>query len=465
MKSREGLIRLKRFHVEEKRRQVAQIETMIAEFERMAKELDDQIVAEQERSGIRDAGHFAYPTFAKAAMQRRDNLLASAERPQGAARRRPGRIRRGGRRAREIRGARRSRPRPRPERRRARHIGLRALTSPLSSGRSPAHAAPRSSGRKPEQPRIVRDFDREFARREARAPDRSGSPPGDRRCRCAATRAAHPGSRPDRAPPPSESARPRSRSPRARRRTWRSRLRRARRSSSSAKPIASPCCSRAWISVAGSRKPAHAVCSSAMTARENHSQSLADPAIERAIPGEVRRRDTRRTEQIRPARSGRRAGGLVISRRSRHWRSCRAAGRCSRRGRAEWSSRFGIPLSAIEAGAPRRRGSGGMPASPAKATSRPSLSSMKSRTPARKAGIGGALRRLAGPMPARREEPAEPIGLAGEVRKRRNRQRLGLVAAIRDAPFFSHRNLPFRKKCLLPFRSHRESAAASQLKT
>jgi flagellar export protein FliJ len=78
MKSREGLIRLKRFHVDEKRRQVAQIEAMIGEFERMAKDLDDQINAEQERSGIRDTNHFAYPTFAKAATQRRDNLRASA---------------------------------------------------------------------------------------------------------------------------------------------------------------------------------------------------------------------------------------------------------------------------------------------------------------------------------------------------------------------------------------------------
>jgi flagellar export protein FliJ len=77
MKSREGVVRLKRFQVDEKRRQVAQIEAMIAEFERMAKDLDDQINAEQERSGIRDASHFAYPTFAKAAMQRRDNLRAS----------------------------------------------------------------------------------------------------------------------------------------------------------------------------------------------------------------------------------------------------------------------------------------------------------------------------------------------------------------------------------------------------
>jgi flagellar export protein FliJ len=78
MKSRgEGVLRLKRFQVEEKRRTVAQIEAMIAEFDRMAKELNDQVMAEQERSGIHDAGHFAYPTFAKAATQRRDNLAAS----------------------------------------------------------------------------------------------------------------------------------------------------------------------------------------------------------------------------------------------------------------------------------------------------------------------------------------------------------------------------------------------------
>lgn len=83
MKSRDGLIRLKRFRVEEKRRRVAQIEAMIAEFDRMARELNDQVLAEQERSGIHDAGHFAYPTFAKAATQRRDNLLASANELKG----------------------------------------------------------------------------------------------------------------------------------------------------------------------------------------------------------------------------------------------------------------------------------------------------------------------------------------------------------------------------------------------
>lgn len=79
MKSRDTLIRLKRFHVDEKRRQVAQIEAMIADFERMAADLDREIAAEQARAGIDDPGHFAYPTYAKAAMQRRDNLQRSAD--------------------------------------------------------------------------------------------------------------------------------------------------------------------------------------------------------------------------------------------------------------------------------------------------------------------------------------------------------------------------------------------------
>ncbi len=79
MKSRDGVLRLKRFHVEEKRRQVAQIDATVAEFERIARELDEQIRVEQEKSGIHDVNHFAYPTFAKAAGQRRDNLKASAQ--------------------------------------------------------------------------------------------------------------------------------------------------------------------------------------------------------------------------------------------------------------------------------------------------------------------------------------------------------------------------------------------------
>ncbi|EFG2885726.1 flagellar export protein FliJ [Escherichia coli] len=77
MKSRENLVRLKRFQVSEKRRQIAQLDLMIGEFERMATELDAQISSEERKSGITDQNHFAYPTFAKAARTRRDNLMNS----------------------------------------------------------------------------------------------------------------------------------------------------------------------------------------------------------------------------------------------------------------------------------------------------------------------------------------------------------------------------------------------------
>ena len=79
MKSRETLIRLKKFQVDEKRRRVAQIEGMIADFQRMSVDLEREILAEQERAGINDPSHFAYPTYAKAAMVRRENLKRSAD--------------------------------------------------------------------------------------------------------------------------------------------------------------------------------------------------------------------------------------------------------------------------------------------------------------------------------------------------------------------------------------------------
>src|ERR1700761_6283749 len=79
MKSRETLIRLKKFQVDEKGRKGAQIEAMIAEFERMAADLEREIKVEQDRAGIHDPAHFAYPTYAKAAIGRRENLRRSVE--------------------------------------------------------------------------------------------------------------------------------------------------------------------------------------------------------------------------------------------------------------------------------------------------------------------------------------------------------------------------------------------------
>jgi flagellar FliJ protein len=77
MKARETALRLKRFEMDEKARKVADLEQMIREFETIASDLDRQIQAEEERTGVKDAKHFAYSTFAKSASQRRDNLRAS----------------------------------------------------------------------------------------------------------------------------------------------------------------------------------------------------------------------------------------------------------------------------------------------------------------------------------------------------------------------------------------------------
>jgi len=77
MKPRDELFRLKSFEVDEYRRKVAGIDAMIHEFNQMVGDLDHQITVEQKRSGVSDVNHYAYPTFAKAAIQRRDNLRTS----------------------------------------------------------------------------------------------------------------------------------------------------------------------------------------------------------------------------------------------------------------------------------------------------------------------------------------------------------------------------------------------------
>ena len=79
MKSRDTMVQLVRFKTEEKRKKVADLETMIRDFEGMAVDLDRQIEAEHERTGVRDENHYSYSTFAKAAAQRRANLRASVE--------------------------------------------------------------------------------------------------------------------------------------------------------------------------------------------------------------------------------------------------------------------------------------------------------------------------------------------------------------------------------------------------
>ncbi|MDX2263750.1 MAG: flagellar export protein FliJ [Hyphomicrobiales bacterium] len=80
MRSKDLLLRLRRFDLGEKRQTVADLEIMIVDFTRMADDLARQIDLEEQRCGVRDPSHFAYPTFAKSAQQRRQNLLASIAR-------------------------------------------------------------------------------------------------------------------------------------------------------------------------------------------------------------------------------------------------------------------------------------------------------------------------------------------------------------------------------------------------
>jgi hypothetical protein len=71
------MLRLHRFKHEERRRQVAEIEIMIADLLKKQDELEAHIRMEESRNGVADPAHYNYSTVAKASRVRRDNLLLS----------------------------------------------------------------------------------------------------------------------------------------------------------------------------------------------------------------------------------------------------------------------------------------------------------------------------------------------------------------------------------------------------
>ncbi len=77
MRTNETELKLRRFEVNEKRERIADVEAMILDFQRLADDLAHQIQVEEQTSRISDINHFSYSTYAKAARQRRENLLAS----------------------------------------------------------------------------------------------------------------------------------------------------------------------------------------------------------------------------------------------------------------------------------------------------------------------------------------------------------------------------------------------------
>jgi flagellar protein FliJ len=78
VRSQATSIRRREFQAEDRTRRVALLER-IADFERTTADLDREILIEQQRANIHDPAHFAYPTYAKAAILRRDNLKRSAD--------------------------------------------------------------------------------------------------------------------------------------------------------------------------------------------------------------------------------------------------------------------------------------------------------------------------------------------------------------------------------------------------
>jgi hypothetical protein len=68
-----------RDNLTERSRRIRQIEAMIADLDRSANALDRDIDAEQKRTRLYDPAHYAYSTYAKSLIVRRDNLRRSSK--------------------------------------------------------------------------------------------------------------------------------------------------------------------------------------------------------------------------------------------------------------------------------------------------------------------------------------------------------------------------------------------------
>ena len=70
----EAAVRRAELEAEHQRRRQSQLEVIVADLKRQAVKLEQEIIAEQNRTGIDDPAHYAFPTYAKSAILRRDNL-------------------------------------------------------------------------------------------------------------------------------------------------------------------------------------------------------------------------------------------------------------------------------------------------------------------------------------------------------------------------------------------------------
>jgi septation ring formation regulator EzrA len=74
MKSREGLVRLHRFRVEEIRKRLKSLDDMRGDLSKKMTDLENMVQEEQRRSVNSDLGRLAFPTFARSVQARRENI-------------------------------------------------------------------------------------------------------------------------------------------------------------------------------------------------------------------------------------------------------------------------------------------------------------------------------------------------------------------------------------------------------
>src|ERR1700760_4985517 len=77
MKKGDTLMRVRRFKVEELKRQMATLDAMKADLDRKLADLEDSVARERQRANDSDIGRLAFPSFLRSIETRRENLRAT----------------------------------------------------------------------------------------------------------------------------------------------------------------------------------------------------------------------------------------------------------------------------------------------------------------------------------------------------------------------------------------------------
>ncbi len=79
MKSREALVRLNRFRVDEIRKRLKSLDDMRADLRKKMSDLETMVQEEQRRAANSDLGRLAFPTFARSVQARRENIQRTVD--------------------------------------------------------------------------------------------------------------------------------------------------------------------------------------------------------------------------------------------------------------------------------------------------------------------------------------------------------------------------------------------------